>query len=118
MKEGKEKLVKSIKLISNSSKFDQFVDSIIRMLNLGIEAAPKVATVSDRLQYIANVIEKRGEGWSKLPHGWTRESLKEFWGSLTGDAKHKVTKCIKLMDSKVTDPGAFCASCKRILEKK
>jgi len=28
--------------------------------------------------------------WGKLPKGWTEESVKEFWGSLTGDRKHKV----------------------------
>jgi hypothetical protein len=49
--------------------------------------------------------------WGKLPKGWTDESVKKFWGSLTGEVKHKVTKCIKKMkDSDIDDPGAFCAS--------
>ncbi len=49
--------------------------------------------------------------WGKLPKGWTEESVKEFWGSLTGDRKHKVTACIKKMEgTEIDDPGAFCAS--------
>lgn len=48
--------------------------------------------------------------WDSLPKGWTKESLKKYWASLTGDNKHKVTACIKAMDGKIDDPGAFCAS--------
>ena len=48
--------------------------------------------------------------WETMPKGWTDESRKKFWNSLTGDVKHKVTKCIKEMKGKVDDPGAFCAS--------
>jgi len=29
---------------------------------------------------------------------------------MTGEVKHKVTKCIKDMEGKIDDPGAFCAS--------
>ena len=50
------------------------------------------------------------EPWSTLPKGWTDESVKKFWKSLTGDSKHKVTKCIERMKDKFDDPGAFCAS--------
>ena len=46
--------------------------------------------------------------WDKLPPGWTEESLKSFWDSLTGDHKGKVTACMKKMEGKVSDPGAFC----------
>lgn len=53
---------------------------------------------------------KTGGKWNKLPKGWTEESLKKFWGSLTGKGKHKVTACIKKMEGKVDNPGAFCAS--------
>lgn len=38
------------------------------------------------------------EGWGTLPKGWTQESAKKFWTSLTGDVKHKITKCIKEME--------------------
>jgi len=49
-------------------------------------------------------------GWKSLPKGWTQDSVEKFWSSLTGDVKHKVTKCIKRMEDKMDDPGAFCAS--------
>lgn len=52
----------------------------------------------------------RSAAWEKLPRGWTQESVEKFWDTLTGDAKHKVTKCIKRMEGKFDDPGAFCAS--------
>jgi uncharacterized protein (DUF2126 family) len=53
----------------------------------------------------------RTAAWDKLPKGWTQDSLKKMWGTLTkGSSKHKVTACIKKMDGKVTNPGAFCAS--------
>lgn len=53
---------------------------------------------------------KQADKWEKMPKGWTDESRKEFWETLTGDVKHKVTKCIKEMEGKFDDPGAFCAS--------
>jgi hypothetical protein len=53
---------------------------------------------------------KRADKWETMPKGWTDESRKEFWETLTGDVKHKVTKCIKEMEGKFDDPGAFCAS--------
>lgn len=52
-----------------------------------------------------------GDKWKKLPKGWTDASRKKFWDSLTSRApKHKVSQCIKRMDGKVDDPGAFCAA--------
>jgi hypothetical protein len=53
------------------------------------------------------------EDWVDLPKGWTSDSVKKFWGSLTGDREHKVTACMKKMSGKVDDPGAFCASLAR-----
>lgn len=53
---------------------------------------------------------KQADKWQTLPNGWDSDSRKKFWESLTGDNKHKVTKCISEMDGKVDDPGAFCAS--------
>jgi len=61
---------------------------------------------------------KMADKWKNLPKGWTEESLKKFWDSMTGDVKHKVTKCIKQMEGKVDDPGAFCASVMDRLEGK
>jgi len=56
------------------------------------------------------------EQWETLPGGWTEESLRSFWKSLTGDRKHKITACIKKMEgTEITDPGAFCASLARRL---
>ncbi len=52
--------------------------------------------------------ETEADKWKTLPKGWTQESLKKFWSSLTGDRKHKISKCIKKMSGKVDDPGAFC----------
>lgn len=54
-----------------------------------------------------------GDKWKgPLPKGWTDESRKKFWDSLTSRApKHKVTECIKKMKgTSITDPGAFCAA--------
>ena len=48
--------------------------------------------------------------WDNLPPGWTQDSVESFWDSLTGDVKHKVTKCMEQMQGKVDDPGAFCGS--------
>lgn len=52
----------------------------------------------------------RTAAWENLPEGWTDESVQSFWDSLTGDVKHKITKCMKQMEGKVTDTGAFCGS--------
>lgn len=53
-----------------------------------------------------------GHKWEgPLPKGWTDASRKKFWNTLTSAApKHKVTECIKRMEGKVSNPGAFCAS--------
>lgn len=56
-------------------------------------------------------VTRVAEKWQKLPKGWTEESVQKFWSSLTGENKHKVTKCIERMkDKDITDPGAFCAA--------
>jgi hypothetical protein len=54
--------------------------------------------------------ERTAKPWGKLPKGWTKKSVEKYWNSLTGDVKHKVTKCIKRMEGHIDDPGAFCAS--------
>jgi len=59
---------------------------------------------------IRRMLAGEGDKWQKMPKGWTEESREKFWTSLTGDVKHKVTKCIKQMEGKVDDAGAFCAS--------
>ena len=52
--------------------------------------------------------ERMADKWESLPRGWTEESLKKYWSSLTGTTKHKVSKCMREMEGKVSDPGAFC----------
>jgi len=60
--------------------------------------------------HILPLVSERVAAWENLPEGWTEESVQSFWDSLTGDVKHKITKCMKQMESKVTDTGAFCGS--------
>ena len=52
----------------------------------------------------------KGAAWENLPKGWTEESVEKMWGTLTDGVKHKVTKCMKEMEGKVDDTGAFCGS--------
>jgi len=56
--------------------------------------------------------DKQADKWEKKPKGWTDESRKKFWESLTSAApKHKVTECIKRMNKHMGgNAGAFCAS--------
>jgi len=67
----------------------------------------------EEAKQVEKVIAK---GWETLPRGWTKESAKKFWNSLTGDRKHKITKCMKKMKDVVDDPGAFCAGLARLVE--
>jgi hypothetical protein len=79
------------------SKFNQIVLKLAQQ-----NPAFRQALVSDL---------KTADKWETLPKGWTDESRKEFWESLTsGSPKHKVTACIKKMEGKMDNPGAFCAS--------
>lgn len=55
-------------------------------------------------------VAREAARWESLPNGWTEKSVESFWDSLTGEVKHKVTKCISQMDDKVDDAGAFCAA--------
>jgi len=72
------------------------------LINLGAE--------NPELRPTLRPIIKSADGWETLPKGWTDDSVKKFWKSLTGENKHKVTKCMKKMEGKFDDPGAFCAS--------
>jgi len=73
-----------------------------------------IRLASDRPELRATVVPltRQADKWQSLPNGWTNESRKKFWDTLTGDNKHKVTKCIKEMEKKdgIDNPGAFCAS--------
>ena len=80
----------------------------------------KGSGVSDPGAFCASLADKiegkdwrsREAAWESLPHGWTQESLKNYWDSFVGEVKHKVTKCIKDLEGNpaIDDPGAFCAS--------
>ena len=61
-------------------------------------------------EWLAERAMGRTAAWENLPEGWTEDSVQSFWDSMTGDVKHKITKCMKQMDGKVTDTGAFCGS--------
>ena len=84
-----------------------------KMASLGIRKV-RASVIFNNEQLMSAVFDSghREAAWEGLPKGWTQESLKKFWGSLTGDVKHKVTKCIKKMEGggSVDDAGAFCAS--------
>jgi len=56
--------------------------------------------------------DKVAAKWETMPEGWTDESRKKFWKSIGGDVK----KCMKKMEGKVSDTGAFCASLKDRIE--
>jgi len=65
----------------------------------------------ERGEPIPDDVKVAADKWKKLPKGWTDESRKKFWDSLTSRApKHKVTECIKRMGKHMDNPGAFCAS--------
>jgi hypothetical protein len=56
------------------------------------------------------------EQWETLPKGWTKESLRQFWNTLTDSTsagEGGVRKCVAKMKKaypEVDDPEAFCAS--------
>lgn len=72
-----------------------------------IKAAKRLVALAEAL-----VAGERTAQWEKLPKGWTEDSLKSFWSSMTGNAAHKMTQCVKRMEGKVDDAEAFCASLK------
>lgn len=56
-------------------------------------------------------------GWAEWPEGWTKESAKKFWDTITEEKKHKRTKCIEKMSGSIDNPGAFCNSLYQMFEK-
>lgn len=79
----------------------------IRLALMGLAAADTEVASS------VTPLTRQADKWQSLPKGWTDESRKKFWETLTGDNKHKVTKCIKEMskgDKDIDNPGAFCAA--------
>jgi hypothetical protein len=80
------------------------------------DEAPEVIThKGKRYRRTTPAALREGKAWDKLPKGWTEDSVKKFWNSMTGGkgTKHPVSKCIRELEKKGTDiddPGAFCAS--------
>lgn len=58
----------------------------------------------------ARLASTKASAWENLPNGWTQDSVQSMWDTMTGDVKHKITKCMKTMAGKVDDAGAFCGS--------
>lgn len=85
-----------------------------KMASLGIRKIRASVLFSDERIMTAAVqfLDKTAAKWNSVPKGWTQESLKDYWESLTGAAKHKVTACIKKMEGAegIDDAGAFCAA--------
>jgi hypothetical protein len=62
---------------------------------------------------------KEAKGWSKLPKGWTEESLKKFFTTLTDkEPDHPWTACYDKIKGKVDNPEAFCGSIKSVAIQK
>jgi len=70
----------------------------------------RLAKTDPEIRMALTPIVRQAAGWDRLPKGWTQDSVKKFWESLTGEAKHKVTKCIEKMKTHMDEPGGFCAS--------
>lgn len=75
--------------------------SVIRLASTNPEMRPHLLPL---------IAAGREAAWENLPKGWTEESVKSMWATLTGDTKHKITKCMKEMEGKVDNTGAFCGS--------
>lgn len=86
-----------------------------RANRLTARALEELARHPQHRRHVASIL-KKALGWKKLPKGWTQDSVKKFWDGLTGDAKHKVTKCMKKMEPHMGDAGGFCASIKDMVE--
>jgi hypothetical protein len=68
----------------------------------------RLASTDAEISRALKVVLREAAKWNKLPNGWTEDSVKKFWGSMTGENKHKITKCMKEMEGKVDNTGAFC----------
>jgi len=74
------------------------------------------ARIGKSLSEVKELYRALTEQWEGLPRGWTKESLRQFWNTLTGNTpagEGGVRKCIskiKRTYPEITDPEAFCAS--------
>ena len=88
----------------------QFPQGLFRKNGSLEKVLSRLAKQEPQLMSALKSVAREAAKWKSLPKGWTDESVGKFWGTLTGDVKHKVTKCMKQMGGKVDDTGAFCAS--------
>ena len=89
------------------------------------ESAKKIAVRKVRfgktLSEVKELYKALVEQWKDLPRGWTKESLRQFWNTLTGGKKAGeggVRACIAKMRRvypEIDDPESFCASAADVL---
>jgi hypothetical protein len=92
------------------AKLDAAIEKVKATGNKSLLAALQLAKRLKGMKKAA-APDKAAAKWKTMPKGWTDESRKKFWESLTGRSpKHKVTACIKRMEGNVSDAGAFCAA--------
>jgi hypothetical protein len=94
----------------------RFKNKIGKVVDLSVEDDQVDVKIGGTTRYLGfDDVQLAEAAWETLPKGWTEESLNSFWNSLTGDRKHKITACMKKMEGKIDNPGAFCASLARRL---
>lgn len=79
-------------------------------------AAQVAKVLGYKIKAVEGSVKTEAKGWGGLPRGWTMDSVKKFWNSLTGDKKHKIGQCLSKMKGKIDNPGAFCGSLAKKVE--
>jgi len=96
-------------VIKRGGWFLEFSDGTLK--DLGSQANGPNGFRKREMEKQVSASVRTADRWETMPEGWTGESRKKFWESLTGRApKHKVSACMRRMEGKVDDPGAFCAA--------
>lgn len=74
-------------------------------------AVVRLASTNPSLRpHLLPLVTGREAAWENLPKGWTQDSVKSMWDTMTDGVKHKITKCMEKMEGKVDNTGAFCGS--------
>ena len=74
----------------------------------------KKLRISDVLRSVDNIEATK---WEALPTGWSEKSREKFWKSLTGDVKHKRTKCHEKVMSWIKDDKRAWAYCQSLWDE-
>lgn len=100
------------KLIRLAHTHPEFRDDLLPLLKSADQNAPGYwyGLEPKKPGITEPALEPKQAAWENLPDGWTQESVQSMWDTMTGDVKHKITKCMEKMDGKVDDTGAFCGS--------